>query len=726
MVTESLADQLCSLKTLIESLEGIKTLEDKLHVLDVQESVSMFLNKSPLLKKWIDNLDIKKQWVLKSVIALGQGPIIFNGLLSLQDSEEPLNELVEVLLKVEQFYEGMQGILGYQRTVLSLLSEKEDHLDVLTKTRYLHPPVEDISINSPKLRSIIRIGIEQMPQMAEIFPIGGAGDRLHLIDPATGVHLPSASLVFGGHTLLDGLIRDVQGREYLYYKLSGQQLNLPIALMTSDEKNNHHYIINMCHERQWFDRPQNLFKLFVQPLVPVLTIDGEWVMEAPLQFSLKPGGHGSIWKLALDQGVFAWLKHLHCTKALIRQINNPIAGCDYGLLAFTGLGILGDKIFGFASCPRLLKTAEGMNVLREVQTKEGYEYSVTNIEYTEFQKYGLQDIPEKSGGLYSAFPANTNLLFVDLNKIEPFIKKNPLPGLLLNMKNSFTYLNAENQLQTKLAGRLESTMQNIADVIVDRMSRPLDPNKIEKLKTFITYNKRMKTISVCKKTYVSDKPFIETNEHCFYEMLQNYQNLLVEACKMQLPSIKSFEESLATGPSCVISFHPALGPLYEVIAQKIRGGSLECGSELLLEVSEVELDHIDLNGSLVIKSDALMGSKNEQGYLQYNENSGKCILKNVKIVNRGIDWEKVNSLSRYDFKRKESLSISLQGNAEFSAEGVIFSGSHEIVVPNGYRMTAVMKEGRVVFQKEAISSPTWYWKYAFDTENRIRLHKIER
>ena len=44
------------------------------------------------------------------------------------------------------------------------------------------------------------------------------------------------------------------------------------------------------------------------------------------------------------------------------------------------------------------------------------------------------------------------------------------------------------------------------------------------------------------------------------------------------------EEYLARGPGFLFLFHPALGPLWDVIAQKVRGGRLAPGAELVLEV----------------------------------------------------------------------------------------------------------------------------------------------
>ena len=73
-------------------------------------------------------------------------------------------------------------------------------------------------------------------------------------------------------------------------------------------------------------------RLFRQPLVPMIAAeDGHWLMAGPLQPMLKPGGHGAIWKLMHDQGVFDWLAQHTCEAAIVRQIR-----C-VSLLAISGL-----------------------------------------------------------------------------------------------------------------------------------------------------------------------------------------------------------------------------------------------------------------------------------------------------------------------------------------------------------------------------------------------------
>ena len=100
-----------------------------------------------------------------------------------------------------------------------------------------------------------------------------------------------------------------------------------------------------------------------------------------------------------------------------------MAGTDATLLSLSGAGYADSRSFGFASCPRVVGAAEGMNVLleRKVQRNDGrteHAYNVTNVEYTEFEKQGICDVPAAPGSQYSCFPANTNVLYVGL-KVKP-------------------------------------------------------------------------------------------------------------------------------------------------------------------------------------------------------------------------------------------------------------------------------------------------------------------
>lgn len=69
-----------------------------------------------------------------------------------------------------------------------------------------------------------------------------------------------------------------QAREYLYWQLTGRQVTTPVAIMTSDAKGNHDRVSRLLSDLGWAGRGQAAFRLFRQPMVPVVAVeDGRWV-----------------------------------------------------------------------------------------------------------------------------------------------------------------------------------------------------------------------------------------------------------------------------------------------------------------------------------------------------------------------------------------------------------------------------------------------------------------
>lgn len=717
----SLEKQIAILEPFVKRYLNSKNPEDKLEIIGGHPFVQEFL-KEPCdwyvsFSRHYPEYDLP----IKSIIAIGQASIIFNRHNHPYEEAQLLN-LMKTLAEIEQFYEPMGGILGYHLAVLKLIYDQEN-LSPEEGVHYIQPPKIEIGQSNARVRAWIKKGIEHLPEMAEIYPVGGAGDRLSLTDEKTGEALPAARLLFCGRTLLEGLIRDIQAREYLYYKLFAKQVVTPLAMMTSQEKNNHHHIYEICKENRWFGRPEQSFIFFMQPLAPVITKEGNWSLSAPMTLFLKPGGHGVIWKVAEDHGIFSNLRDKNYTKAFVRQINNPIAGIDYALLALAGLGFENKKAFGFASCPRQVNAAEGVDVLVEKKTSQGYQYAISNVEYTEFSKKGIHDAPAEDSSLDSAFPANTNILFVDLSTIQQAVAICPFPGKNINMKNKAPYLSPHGELTEIESGRLETTMQNIADYIVDGFDHPIGEEEKKTLKTYLTYNERRKTISVTKKSY-GGKTLAETPEGCFYDLLYNYRDLLVNYCHMKAPLLNNEKEFLEKGPSFIAMIHPAIGPLFSIISQKIRGGSLAEGSEIQLEIAEVDFRDLHLKGSCHIVADTILGQRDAEGMIRYNDSVGKCTLHHVEIINDGIDTAKQHVFWKNKIYRKEMFSLILHGNAEFYAENVKFRGNQHIEVPDGYRMIAKMEGGEVHFRTEKILVPTWAWRYSFTSDNQIVLERL--
>ncbi|MDF2550189.1 MAG: hypothetical protein K0S07_1256 [Chlamydiales bacterium] len=708
--THLLEDKINRLEPFVEQLLD-KNLEERFALVEQDVRVHAFFQKREDLKKQLSRFNLQQNYLLKvcalieqSFAIFGQGPMT-----SMQ-----VENLLNVLQPVEHFYRQIGGVAGYYLRVLKLILQHKLGEEEKGLSRYLKPAVFDVRQNSQDVRQAILWGIEHLKTAAAIFPVGGAGDRLNLQD-ANQEPLPAALLSFCGITLLEGLIREVEGWEALYFQLKGQKITLPIALMTSHEKNNHTHILRILESQQWFGRGPESFFLMVQPLVPVITEEGEWLMKKPGIPFLKPGGHGALWKVSKDAKLFEWLEGKGCDHVFIRQINNPLGGLDYGYLPLLGLGGQHQKAFGFASCQRRLNSQEGMNVIVERgisgEGESGFTYALTNIEYTEFTK-GVQEHPFES---YDDYPCNTNILFANLKAVKEAVERDPLPGALVNLKSTAPYADSSGEVREVRIARLESTMQNIADTLKDTSSKQLDSLKWNTLSSFATFAERQKTISSAKRSFAGD--IEDTPEKAFYDLQTNYRQIL-ELAGVDMPKLTGLDSFLARPPFYVY-LHPLVGPLYDVIRQKIAGGKLSLGSELQLSAHEVHLKNVQIQGSLCIQATALVDYSESIAF----DRTGRVELIDVSIANEGLKPRQRDPIWQNQLEREGLFSLTLFGNAEFYAEGVAFHESEEILVEDGWRMSVFKEGGQRQIVKEKIEKSSWRWTYALTDDLYIALKK---
>ncbi|RAL52331.1 hypothetical protein DM860_016180 [Cuscuta australis] len=767
------------LKGLKSKLCNCSNLEDKLRTLDSDSRVRSFFNAGFCRLMGELNLDKYELFLLKCVVAAGQEHVLgeFGGELvskrsSLKTALYALADMIEkwetsganecdrlpgrvgfglgeeevkafrLLLKslgeIEQFYDCIGGIIGYQIMVLDLLVQSTFERQTSSWSTHtckslkhesleIHPPrALDLSQDVEYASQAALWGLEALPVLGEIYPLGGSGDRLGLVDPDTGECLPAAMLPFCGRTLLEGLIRDLQAREFLYYKVYGNQCIIPVAIMTSSAKNNHERILRLCESHSWFGRGRSNFILFEQPLVPAVSAkDGKWLASRPFMLVRKPGGHGVIWKLAYDKGVFQWFRDHGRKGATVRQVSNVVAATDLTLLALAGIGLLGAKKLGFASCKQSTGATEGINVLIERKSLNGnWIYGLSCIEYTEFDKFGIRDEPLPYNSLQAEFPANTNIMYVDLPSAEivgSCKDEKCLPGMVLNVKKPVTYKDQFGISHSVPGGRLEHTMQNIADNFTTVCPSRCYESVEDRLDTFMVYNERKKVTSSAKKKRThAAKSLRQTPDGALLDMMRNAYDILSH-CGISIPQIEGDDKYVDSGPPFLILLHPALGPLWEVIRQKFHGGSISEGSELQIEVSEFYWRDVQLNGSLIILAENVMGSTtidaNGEALLQYGRRCSRCKLKNVKVLNDGIDWNSRDNLYwKHDVQRFEAVKIILHGNAEFEAVDVILQGNHVFDVPDGYKMKIASGNSGLEVKLNAIAKTsmdcgTWFWSY---------------
>jgi len=653
-----LREEIWRLKALLESMSAREGVADKVKILKADGTVSAVFDAIDIPARVLHKFPHREQLLVYSLLAIKQQHVLASD--GDQHDMYGLRSLLDKLDLVQQFYDSIGGIIGYHLKVLELIVE-----DTIAESggangglheQVLFPHGCDISEDNSTTNALVVDGVRAIPHLAELYPVGGSGDRLGLIDEATGQALPTALLPYCGRSLLEGLIRDVQAREYLYYRLFGERHCTPIAIMTSEAKNNSEHIARICEESGWFGRGKESFCLFKQPLVPLVDgMSGKWVVSGKFEILMKPSGHGAVWKLMHDKKVLEWFAQKGRKSALVRQISNPLAATDTTMLALAGKGTRDRHSFGFASCERKVGASEGCNVVKasEDQDSRQTKYAISCVEYTEFDKYNIKDCGTENsqGEKVSRFPANTNIIFFCIRTVLEKLEKGTklgrngtsfvLPGIILNRNKPVPFLNRLTGEQEVLrGGRLECSMQSLADVFKHEGGD--DFTDATWLPTFLLFNKRRKVTSSAKKrfepkttsSYLSKgQPVIsQTPEGSFYDLMQNAHELLTDRCGMNVPPVGTAADYLRHGPSFIFLFHPALGPLWSVMAQKIRGGSLRSKGEIVLEVAELAMEDVHVDGSLIVEADDVLGSaKGGDG------KGGRCRLTRVNVHNKGID-----------------------------------------------------------------------------------------
>jgi hypothetical protein len=124
---------------------------------------------------------------------------------------------------VEDFYDSIGGLVGYQAQCLALIAEQQGASREGSSSgssggllsggaEFLVPVGLDLARqdNAAQAAAAVAAGIAALPSLAEVYPLGGAGDRLGLRCDVSGESLPTAVLQYCGRSLLEALVRDVQ------------------------------------------------------------------------------------------------------------------------------------------------------------------------------------------------------------------------------------------------------------------------------------------------------------------------------------------------------------------------------------------------------------------------------------------------------------------------------------------------------------------------------------
>eukprot|EP00854_Cymbomonas_tetramitiformis_P027328 gene27328-33666_t len=240
--------------------------------------------------------------------------------------------------------------------------------------------------------------------------------------------------------------------------------------------------------------------------------------------------------------------------------------------------------------------------------------------------------------------------------------------------------------------------------------------------TFVTFNRRSRVTGSAKKKYVAGSGKVTQTPQGSFRTLQSNAREMLEGCGMVVPEVGDVETYLERGPGFLAWLHPSLGPLWSVMQQKIHGGELKQGAELGLDIAEVALEDVVVDGCLQITAENVVGRQEarEGGagtVTRFGEEVGRCRLRGVTVENAGVAWEdEENAYWKARVQRLEECRIVLHGQAEFEAADVTISGAHTFEVPDGFRMSvSAAEDGGLHTELEPLvnGNPSWRWQYSF-------------
>jgi hypothetical protein len=144
------------------------------------------------------------------------------------------------------------------------------------------------------------------------------------------------------------------------------------------------------------------------------------------------------------------------------------------------------------------------------------------------------------------------------------------------------------------------------------------------------------------------------------------------------------------------------------------------GSELLLDIAEVSIENLMLDGSLQIKTQNKTGH-DEKGVMIFSDLSSSCVLENIQIINAGINH--VESMCMGQYLRGETCLIELEENAELIAKDVTLRGDIKIHVPKNTRILLKEVDGLLVEEKQPIESKKPLYSYSMNAGKEILLKR---
>jgi len=174
--------ELLSFNHLEDKMAFLKPFVKAFKLLNRKQRIDFFNKKGFFVS---EKFDEDKKYLTRCFRCIGQFETIAN------------KEETSSLLAIDEFYASIGGILGYHYLSLKYLKGIEN------KKNFAYYPPQLIDLRKPtkSIREKIFYALKKLPLLTEIYPLGGAADRLHLVEKLTQKPLPAAKLPLLGKGL---------------------------------------------------------------------------------------------------------------------------------------------------------------------------------------------------------------------------------------------------------------------------------------------------------------------------------------------------------------------------------------------------------------------------------------------------------------------------------------------------------------------------------------------
>ena len=498
--------------------------------------------------------------------------------------------LLEQVASLDKGYPG--GLAAYIASARTLLAQSQRGENPLAGWKPSVPADGyDIQPGSDDFALYERAGLEAATagQLGFVVPAGGLGERLgfHGVKFALPVESCTSECVLGVYCAY------IRSLERLAPSRSANEppVTLPLAIMVSADTEAG--IGRLLEEHDYFGLRREQVTLLKQEKVAALSnADAAFSMGEPYTVATKPHGHGDVHFLLHSSGTARrWYEQGVRWMHFFQDTNTNYFST---FLATLGVSIKRSLAVNLVATPR--KAKEAVGAVCKLTHEDG-RTMVCNVEYNQLEPLLIAsghpdgDVNEADG--LSRFPGNINQIIINLESwLSTVATSQGAIDEFINPK----YADAS-RTAFKSATRLECMMQDYVKTVGSGQVVGWTRYPIE----YGYFPCKNDIVSAAKLSASGVPPHSASSaEMAVYHM---YTTMLVTlGATLGPPTQRTFRQvEVSVGPSIVL--HPSFAPCFTCLADKMPSPSaisISSSSSLVVRGEEIVIEHLHLEGSLVI------------------------------------------------------------------------------------------------------------------------------